>query len=520
MTGQLLQLTESDVAEFAAASGDINPLHLDPGYARCTPYGRTVVHGALVALAALGTVRTSQLVHPASLSIDFLAPVYPGQACTAEPGAAGGVPAAAGTAAPVQVRVRSLGETAVMIRLTPAPGSPVLPLRLPILAATDRLSAAGSAVQVWEFGELRRAPAWHCTYAPDLRRLRALADRLGAAGVPDSLLLWLARSSWVAGTRAPGRDGLLAGLRLTPAGGAAAQRDTRIEVAAADPRVGSVVVHAAFTGPEGGAGVELRTFLRNPVRRPTRASVRAHLPAGSGLSGSHILVAGGSRGFGAALAGALASQEATVWVIYAQSDAAVAELRDEFGPSRIRPVRCDAADPGQLAVAIGQLAADGIVLDGIALTAAPPLRSLPEAPEAVVAAVDFVQRSLALAAYPLTAALPLIHRDTGWLMATSSTAMASSPPGWGHYAAAKAALETYTSHCGRRRGLRTLLLRAPKMHTDLVNGPTGKVDSVPPEQVAAAAVRWVLARADAGDSLTVLGPTDLIAPAFISGVNL
>lgn len=43
------QITVEDIRAFAAVSGDYNPLHLDPDFARRTPFGRPVAHGVLLA---------------------------------------------------------------------------------------------------------------------------------------------------------------------------------------------------------------------------------------------------------------------------------------------------------------------------------------------------------------------------------------------------------------------------------------------------------------------------------------
>lgn len=43
------QITVEDIRAFAALSGDYNPLHLDPEFARKTPFGRPVAHGVLLA---------------------------------------------------------------------------------------------------------------------------------------------------------------------------------------------------------------------------------------------------------------------------------------------------------------------------------------------------------------------------------------------------------------------------------------------------------------------------------------
>ncbi len=48
-------LTENDVAQFAAISGDYDPIHVDEGHAHTTPFGRRIAHGIL-SMAVLSTV--------------------------------------------------------------------------------------------------------------------------------------------------------------------------------------------------------------------------------------------------------------------------------------------------------------------------------------------------------------------------------------------------------------------------------------------------------------------------------
>ena len=48
-------LTESDIAQFAAISGDFDPIHVDEAHARTTPFGRRIAHGIL-SMAVLSTV--------------------------------------------------------------------------------------------------------------------------------------------------------------------------------------------------------------------------------------------------------------------------------------------------------------------------------------------------------------------------------------------------------------------------------------------------------------------------------
>jgi acyl dehydratase len=53
-------ITESDVGLFAGLTGDFTEIHTNDEYARTTPYGRRIVHGALVFGLSVGlTTRTN-----------------------------------------------------------------------------------------------------------------------------------------------------------------------------------------------------------------------------------------------------------------------------------------------------------------------------------------------------------------------------------------------------------------------------------------------------------------------------
>ena len=490
-----MTLSRADAAAFAAASRDSNPLHTDDEYARRTPYGTVLAHGALVVTSALADVPEEALQRPADLNVLFSTPLHLDVPCEVETDLGGDR---------IRITVRCYGDIAVAIRLEPGPER--LPPSTPAGPASDhRLPpppVSLPAPRVWAVGDLQPGIEFSEEYAPDLPGLRALAQRHGAGQIPDALLVSLAWSSWVVGMQVPGRDSLFAGAALTvnSAGGhSGSSRSSRIQVRHIDARTGSVTVRAALRGPEGSAEAELRTFLRAQVPTITRASVAAELAPSTRLAGRSVLVSGGSRGLGAALTGAFASQGAVVWSLFARSERKMAALCDEFGRGRVRPVQCDVTDAGQLAAAVRSIAAEDVVLDGVMLSASPSVRVLGTGPEAVPAIADFVNRSLTAALAPLTATLPLVGRDHGWLMLASSEIVSDPPEGWGHYAAAKSALESYVTYCGQKHRLPALLLRAPKMHTDMVNGPTGSIQAMPAERVASAVVGWVLGREESAD---------------------
>lgn len=81
------QVTAADIEQFTQVSGDTNPLHRDPDYARRTRFGEPIAHGMLgagVISAALGTQLAPQaVVIYLGQQLQFRAPVKAGDTLTA-----------------------------------------------------------------------------------------------------------------------------------------------------------------------------------------------------------------------------------------------------------------------------------------------------------------------------------------------------------------------------------------------------------------------------------------------------
>lgn len=77
---------EREIQLFAAASGDVNPLHLDPAYAATTPFGEPIAHGILSA-SLISAAVALQLPGPGAVYVSqtlrFLRPVRVGDQLTA-----------------------------------------------------------------------------------------------------------------------------------------------------------------------------------------------------------------------------------------------------------------------------------------------------------------------------------------------------------------------------------------------------------------------------------------------------
>lgn len=482
-----LRITREQLRRFADASGDRNPLHVDEAYARATPYGRCIAQGALVTAASVGVADAGMLEHVRALHIQFKQPVFPDEAYT--------VSLVDSTRDTAQVEVAGGGRVAATIAITADPDDAPLPevaergpartLHSPRRHTLEELAAAD--------------PSLEEPYGCDLAALRALAGELGAEHVPPSVLLWLAAASYTVGMLVPGEDAVFVGARIARS---TATRSGILSgsITAVDDRTGLVNVGMTVEEEDASAAMTLHAFLRSRVPPPDRGSIERYLPPSDALAGQNILVVGGSRGVGATLSGAYATQGATVWVGFSRSREHAERLRSEFGAQRIRLLQFDAEDADQAREAFATLRADAGVADGVVFCAAPPLHDAALHPAASSSTLRFVHTSLALTLVPLAETLRALSPD-GWLVFLSSSAVDNPPEGWPHYAIAKAALEGAAAYCVRHTRARVLVARAPKMWTDSTNTPLARLTAAPKEQVAAAIVRWAISGEDSRPTL-------------------
>ncbi|MFT7035476.1 MAG: 3-hydroxybutyryl-CoA dehydratase [Cyclobacteriaceae bacterium] len=71
--------TQADVVNFAKASGDLNPIHLDDEYAKDTIFGRTIIHGFLggsVFSKVFGTIFPGHGTIYLNQSLKFFKPMF------------------------------------------------------------------------------------------------------------------------------------------------------------------------------------------------------------------------------------------------------------------------------------------------------------------------------------------------------------------------------------------------------------------------------------------------------------
>jgi NAD(P)-dependent dehydrogenase (short-subunit alcohol dehydrogenase family) len=221
-----------------------------------------------------------------------------------------------------------------------------------------------------------------------------------------------------------------------------------------------------------------------------------------------VIVVGASRGFGAALALSLLAHGYEVYAVYRASAQRADELHRVAGAAsaRLHLIAADAREPGAMAELAATVARGDAPVQGIVLSAAAPPLAMGLTAESATELAEYVAESLRLAAVPLGALLPLLADPDGWVLLCSSAALDAPPRDWPHYVSAKAALEGLAAWVAATRpGVRTVVVRPPKMQTAMTNTPSGRIGAAPADLIAARTAEQ-LARGGLPAGLTTLRP--------------
>lgn len=463
-----IAFTADDIKRFSAATGDRNPLHLNPRFAQLTPYGEPVVHGALGVLAALSLLGTAT-TRVAELRVGFHHPIRVGNRVqiTTDPGAD-------------TLRLRSAGLIVCTVRYRLA--DEVIAGCVPCDGAPPvGVFGSGAEARMLDLDMIGALGAEEGSYEPDTAGIRAV---LGDMTLPDHLVAMVAWSSFWTGMRTPGRDAILCGLHATFPSQIPAGPEIQYRTGAPDVRsqTGFVQVNATMAGRIQ-AEVTLESLLRRSASQATAASIAAHLRPGQHLAGRTTLVVGGSRGLGRALSLGFATQGARVLAAGREPEQHVSQMRAGLGNQggRLHAVTADATDPVALREA---LPSDITRLDGLVLCSTPPLAPLPLHVDAGDVAAEYVNDSVRHCWAPVAACRDLLHAGA-FIVIISSCAVTDPPAMWPHYVAAKGALESLALYFARNFPWRVVLARPPRLRTDLTNTPLGHSGAVTPEIVAA-----------------------------------
>jgi NAD(P)-dependent dehydrogenase (short-subunit alcohol dehydrogenase family) len=478
-----LRFTEDHVSRFAAASGDRNPLHIDPDFGRETAFGACVVHGALLAIAMAGALAPADLQRVRALKLRFSGAVLPGTPAHLEARASERRPGA------WELRLSVRGKLAAsgLLAADPRAFARILAEPETVQPDTARREMRLEAAEV-DFQDPDGPGAIAGRYAAG-PQLRELAGELGADALDVSLLEGLAWASYVVGMEMPGRDGLFSALTLGRVGDDAVGPAARygVTVRAYDPR-GHQLLLDGVLGDDGGMPCCVAAIDAFAIPPPPAPDLGALGPAGvrTAKCPGPVAVIGASRGFGASLSLALVARGYEVEGIYSSSGAGVAAL--QAAPARagsLRLHRLDASDPDAMAQFAVLVSERGPALRGLVLNAALVPLAMGLTGTSALELAGYVADSVKLAAVPLGALLGQLDAQHGWVVLCSSAALAAPPRDWPHYVAAKAALEGLAGWVAATMpGLRVLVIRPAAMRTALANTPSGRLAAMAPETVA------------------------------------
>ncbi|MED3662016.1 MaoC/PaaZ C-terminal domain-containing protein [Ureibacillus sp. FSL K6-8385] len=75
------KVTEQDIESYAELSGDVNPIHLNPEYAKAHGFSGKVAHGMLTMAKVWGILANEfdNMQFPAVFRLHFQSPVYVGE---------------------------------------------------------------------------------------------------------------------------------------------------------------------------------------------------------------------------------------------------------------------------------------------------------------------------------------------------------------------------------------------------------------------------------------------------------
>jgi hypothetical protein len=445
-----LRVSLEQSEQFARLSGDSNPLHVDPTVARRTQFGTTVVHGIHLVLCTLDQLAASDQaddLEPAALTATFNNPVR--------------------TGAQVMLQIRR--DEQGRIRITAESES------RPAFAATLDLQPRGTR-QVAKmidapFSIARPAEVQLSTSIPpgsvelrlDETRLAALfpslAKRPARAWIADLLA-----TTNVVGMRCPGLHSIYSSFKLQrkDAAEAGAAHTLQYDVERTDLRFRMVRMRVSGAALQG----TIDAFFRPaPVQQLSLRELGSLVTANE-FSAQRALVIGGSRGLGELAAKIVAAGDGAVTITYAR------------GEADARRICAEASAAGKSCVARHldmEAVADGNVPQWLASAAfthvyyfaSPPIAKNPTALWNHALFEQFARiyvHGFALLAGHMLGAAGAQAKPRFFYPSTIFAEQAE--PGFGEYAAAKAAGESVCEQLSRRYAAQFLKPRLPRMRTD------------------------------------------------------
>jgi NAD(P)-dependent dehydrogenase (short-subunit alcohol dehydrogenase family) len=480
----LVCFTAEDVKLFSAASHDRNPLHISETYARATPYGEPVVFGMLGAMAALGQLQDRDDRILQRISIEFRNPL------------AMGVPyrlqVTESSIDQALVKLYDAARLMAKVTFTLVPGHAgstfsTYPQAAPLVESADRKR------KDFVLGEGTTG-----SYSPSNGPFQELVERWGLAGkgATASHLAAMLWASYLVGMELPGKRAIFwrATFDFTPDGGQSKNPFSyEVRIQDFDERVDLLCTEGNFFSDGTlSATAKMWAFLRQDSPMSSLTQITDLLPKSDLLRGKVALIIGGSRGLGAAITQALASQGCSVLVNYHQCRTEAEQLQTSLSERSdlIELVQGNAADVEWCRTLSQRILKRYGGLDMLVCNASPPIRPLPFLPDKLEQFQTFLAQSAALVSVPMASFLEFLSERSGWNIVISSAFVTDLPEEWPHYVTAKCAVEGLAQWAAAHHpNIRNVIVRPPKLLTDQTNTTVGRQGAMRVEPVAVSLVK-------------------------------
>lgn len=494
------RFTEEALDLFSTVSRDTNPLHMSEDYAWRTAFGSRVVFGMLGVLHGLGHIRRAQDLVVDRLTVDFLSPMFMGVNYAIEMDDE--------TADQVTVRISDGGR--ILVRLTAGFTQVERPRFHEDAAAHSTHRAAPADFNVADFAEPVSVEG---LYVPAWDQLEALMQHTGlterhVSKLQVAVLLW---TSYLIGMELPGERALYSKLQLSfnhPAEAALGALNYQARTTRFDSRFNLLRMQAeVLAGQQPFAQAKLAAFVRKDTPAVSHHDLAARLSASGAMQGKVALVIGASRGLGASIAQAFALQGCTVIATYLKSRSAIEQLQQTMNDAagEIVPLQGSASDVAWCQETLAWISDTYGRLDFLICNACTPPPTLHTDLNAADRINRYLSDNFALVSLPTATFLPLLAQNGGWSVLISSQAVEEPVPDWPHYVSLKYAVEGfYKTTALQYPQASFMIVRPPRLATDMTNTPMGHYEAISPASVAADMVSKISQPEDAESNLALL----------------
>jgi FkbH-like protein len=499
-----MRFSREQIHRFGEWSGDRNPLHLNPEFARETHFGRPIAHGVLTVLegvaAALPDERSGGVT---SLDLEFRSAVEPGDEYDAT---------VAGNGTSRVVSLHAAGAVALTARVelgTPGEARAASDgWWASVPEGTIRVTPAARSIEEFDRGVAVTGRYAHVDSASIVSR----------SCLSTTQVRVLALCSYITGMELPGLRSLFTRItvQLYAASLERSELIYRARTVRFDRQFRLLDTQLEIVTPDGVgiATAHLRSYVPFSPATLDVAELAARIKPSEALNDRVALVIGAGRGLGAEIAASLALAGCEVYASarHAEDGSAWAGALTDRG-ARIELLQGDAGDLSWCQSTLQRIRDRSGRLDLVVLNACAPPTAQRFGVQSAARHAQYVRDNLQLVEAPLATFADALDESGGCVVCVSSSFVEEQPSGFGHYVAVKQAAESLTATvCRERGGVRGVIVRPPVLLTRWNDTPAGVVGAISADRVAVQLV-GALERATKDARPTVLSEFPALTPS-------